>query len=154
MNNRAPLTRNLNIYELPFLDDPPVYLHFLNRELLRAVHIQISKTRSEELIFLTILSTTAPLYIPHSYLFESEVFSHGSPFIRGVLVLLRQKLVSSGVNFRDTLKKRCVEGTGHERGPIGTVWRLCRGARRSDRARGSNGAVAGLLPGLAAAGRT
>src|SRR4051794_6797986 len=69
------------------------------------------------------------------------------------LVLLRQKRVSSGVNFRDTLKKRCVEGTGHERGPTGTVWRLCRGAGRSDWARGSNGAVAGLLPGLAAAGR-
>src|SRR3954469_3422229 len=70
-----------------------------------------------------------------------------------VLVLLRQKFVSSGVNFRDTLKKRWVERTGHERGPIGTVWRLYRGARRSGRARGSNGAVAGLLPGLAAAGR-
>src|SRR4051794_26595302 len=71
-----------------------------------------------------------------------------------ILILLRQKFVSSGVNFRDTLKKRCVEGTGHERGPTGTVWRLYRGARRSGRARGSNGAVAGLLPGLAAAGRT
>src|SRR4051794_26963141 len=38
-----------------------------------------------------------------------------------LLILLRQKLISSGVNFRDTLKKRCVEGTGHERGPTGTV---------------------------------
>src|SRR3954453_22799433 len=57
------------------------------------------------------------------------------------------------VAIRATLKKRCVEGTGHERGPTGTVWRLCRGARRSDRARGSGRAVAGLLPGLAAAGR-
>src|SRR5690242_3036031 len=70
-----------------------------------------------------------------------------------LLVLLHQKLVSSGGNFRATLKKRCVEGTGHERGPDGAVWRLCRGACRSDRARGSNGAVAGLLPRLAAAGR-
>src|SRR4051794_8081800 len=81
------------------------------------------------------------------------MFDSGKWRRRCLLVLLRQKLVSCGVNFRDILKKRCVEGTGHERGPTGTVWRLCRGARRSDRARGSNGAVEGLLPGLAAAGR-
>jgi hypothetical protein len=74
-------------------------------------------------------------------------------YLSAKLILLRQKFASSGVNFRDTLKKRCVEGTGHERGPTGTVWCLCRGACGGDRARGSNGAVTGLLPGLAAAGR-
>jgi hypothetical protein len=58
------------------------------------------------------------------------------------LVLLRQKLVSCGVAVRDSLEKHCLEGAGHERGPAGTVWRLCRGARRGDRACGSGGAVA------------
>src|SRR3954470_23403827 len=70
------------------------------------------------------------------------------------LFLLRQKLASSGVTVRDTLKKRGLWGTGHERGSAGTVWRLCRCARRGDRTCGSGGAVTGLLPGPAAAGRT
>src|SRR3954464_6144241 len=58
------------------------------------------------------------------------------------VVLLRQKLASSGVTVRDTLKKRGLWGTGHERGSAGTVWRLCRGAHRGDRACRSGGAVA------------
>src|SRR4051794_41888347 len=71
---------------------------------------------------------------------------------RNRVVLLRQKLASSGVDVRDTLKRCGLWGTGHERGSAGTVWRLCRGARRGDRACRSGGAVAGLLPGPAAAG--
>src|SRR3954469_5696482 len=69
------------------------------------------------------------------------------------LFLLRQEIVSSDVTVRATLREHFLGETGHEQGAAGTVRGLCRGARRGDRACGSGGAVARLLPGLAAAGR-
>src|SRR3954447_15962857 len=71
-----------------------------------------------------------------------------------VLVLLRQKIASSGVTVRSTLKRVVFEGTGHERGPAGTGRGLCQCACRGAWACRSGGGLAGSLPGPAAARRT
>ena len=42
------------------------------------------------------------------------------------LVLLRQEIASSGVTFRATLREHFLGEKGHERGPAGTVYGLCR----------------------------
>src|SRR6185312_3701188 len=59
----------------------------------------------------------------------------------------------SDVTVGATLREHFLGETGYERGPAGTVYGLCRGTGRGDRACRSGGAVARLLPGLAAAGR-
>src|SRR4051794_39019 len=58
------------------------------------------------------------------------------------LVLLRQEIASSGVTVRATLREHFLWETGHERGPAGTVYGLCRCADRGDRACRSGRAVA------------
>jgi len=71
---------------LPYFDERSIYLHFLNRELLRAVQVAIPERRAEELLCTVLFSTTAPVYAPHSYLFESALLgSNRSRFIQSIL---------------------------------------------------------------------
>ena len=65
-----------------------------------------------------------------------------NPLPSGLVSLTGREIASSGVTVRATLKRVVLGGTGHERGPAGTVRGLCRGAGRGDWACGSGRAVA------------
>ena len=69
---------------------------------------------------------------------ENEVIGK----IDDLLILLRHEIAISGVTVRATLREHFLWETGHERGPAGTVYGLCRGAGRGDRTCRSGGAVA------------